>query len=82
MNGPDRRGLTCNGHTGEITSLRPEERHRVARVVAETVGREAPRTQDGLRGLRRGQPRGGRYAPYAAGGAVTRGLPGSRAVSR
>lgn len=31
------RGLTCNGHTGEIMSLRPEERHRVTRIVAETA---------------------------------------------
>ncbi len=36
------RGLTCNGHTGEITSLRPAERHRVTRIVADTVRREAP----------------------------------------
>src|SRR5262245_24889780 len=30
-------GLTCNGHTGEIMSLRPEERATVTRIVAETV---------------------------------------------
>ncbi|NKB66190.1 MAG: dihydrodipicolinate synthase family protein [Candidatus Latescibacteria bacterium] len=30
-------GLTCNGHTGEIMSLRPAERDRVTRIVAETV---------------------------------------------
>ena len=29
------KGLVCNGHTGEITSLRPRERARVTRIVAE-----------------------------------------------
>ncbi len=31
------KGLTCNGHTGEITSLRPDERARVTQIVARTV---------------------------------------------
>ncbi len=31
------RGLTCNGHTGEIMSLRPGERARVTSIVARTV---------------------------------------------
>ena len=31
------KGLVCNGHTGEIMSLRSFERDRVTRVVAETV---------------------------------------------
>jgi len=31
------KGLTCNGHTGEIMSLRPAERNRVTQIVAETV---------------------------------------------
>ena len=31
------KGLTCNGHTGEIMSLRPFERDRVTQIVAETV---------------------------------------------
>ena len=31
------KGLTCNGHTGEIMSLRPHERARVSRVLCETV---------------------------------------------
>lgn len=31
------KGLTCNGHTGEIMSLRPNERARVTRIAAETV---------------------------------------------
>ena len=31
------RGLTCNGHTGEIMSLRPAERDRVTAVVREAV---------------------------------------------
>lgn len=29
------KGVVCNGHTGEIMSLRPEERARVTRVTAE-----------------------------------------------
>lgn len=31
-------GLVCNGHTGEITSFRAEERRRITEVVAEEVG--------------------------------------------
>lgn len=31
------RGLTCNGHTGEIMSLRPHERDRVTQLVAQTA---------------------------------------------
>jgi 4-hydroxy-tetrahydrodipicolinate synthase len=31
------KGLTCNGHTGEIMSLRPEERAQVTRIVAEVL---------------------------------------------
>lgn len=31
------RGLTCNGHTGEIMSLRPAERNRVTAIVRKTV---------------------------------------------
>jgi 4-hydroxy-tetrahydrodipicolinate synthase len=34
---PKLKGLTCNGHTGEIMSLRPNERARVTRIVADTV---------------------------------------------
>lgn len=30
-------GLVCNGHTGEIMSLRPSERARVTRILAEAV---------------------------------------------
>lgn len=30
-------GLVCNGHTGEIMSLRPEERQRVTQVIAESI---------------------------------------------
>jgi 4-hydroxy-tetrahydrodipicolinate synthase len=36
------RGLTCNGHTGEIMSLRPAERDRVTRTIADAV-RTLPR---------------------------------------
>ena len=31
------KGLTCNGHTGEIMALRAVERDRVTQIVAETV---------------------------------------------
>lgn len=31
------KGVTCNGHTGEIMSLRPAERARVTRIVREAV---------------------------------------------
>jgi len=30
-------GLVCNGHTGEVMSLRPEERVQVTRIVADEV---------------------------------------------
>ncbi|HUW17716.1 MAG TPA: dihydrodipicolinate synthase family protein [Sedimentisphaerales bacterium] len=33
------KGLVCNGHTGEIMSLRPMERVQVTRVFAEEVGK-------------------------------------------
>lgn len=31
------RGLVCNGHTGEVMSLRPRERARVTQVLAQTL---------------------------------------------
>jgi 4-hydroxy-tetrahydrodipicolinate synthase len=31
------KGLVCNGHTGEIMALRPEERARVTQILSETV---------------------------------------------
>jgi 4-hydroxy-tetrahydrodipicolinate synthase len=31
-------GLTCNGHTGEVMSLRPDERARVTAIMADEVG--------------------------------------------
>ncbi len=31
------KGLTCNGHTGEIMALRPNERARVTKIVTEAV---------------------------------------------
>jgi len=31
------KGLVCNGHTGEIMALRPDERAQVTRILAETV---------------------------------------------
>ena len=31
------KGLVCNGHTGEIMSLRPNERAHVIQLVAEAV---------------------------------------------
>ena len=36
------KGVVCNGHTGEIMSLRPRERARVTRRVAEAVREAAP----------------------------------------
>lgn len=39
---PGVQGLTCNGHTGEVMSLRPAERARVTQIIAETV-RESDR---------------------------------------
>lgn len=41
------RGLVCNGHTGEIMSLRPSERARVTRVLADTV--RAAKRRNGAR---------------------------------
>ncbi len=38
------KGLTCNGHTGEIMSLRPCERARVTRILAESVRETNART--------------------------------------
>ncbi|MBI4024937.1 MAG: dihydrodipicolinate synthase family protein [Verrucomicrobia bacterium] len=31
------KGLVCNGHTGEIMSLRPPERARVTRIAADIL---------------------------------------------
>ena len=31
------RGITCNGHTGEVMSLRPRERAQVTQIVAQAV---------------------------------------------
>ena len=39
---PGIEGVTCNGHTGEVMSLRPQERAQVTAVVTETVRAEAP----------------------------------------
>jgi 4-hydroxy-tetrahydrodipicolinate synthase len=41
------RGLVCNGHTGEITSLRPEERTQVTRIVADQ-SRDRVKTVSGV----------------------------------
>ena len=35
---PGVKGLTCNGHTGEVMSLRPRERAAVTRIVAREAG--------------------------------------------
>lgn len=35
---PGINGVVVNGHTGEIMSLRPEERARITRIAAQTVG--------------------------------------------
>ena len=34
---PGLKGLVCNGHTGEIMALRPEERNRVTGILADEV---------------------------------------------
>ena len=34
---PGVKGLVCNGHTGEVMSLRPDERLRVTEILVETV---------------------------------------------
>jgi len=34
---PGMKGLVCNGHTGEIMSLRPEERTRVCQILSEEI---------------------------------------------
>jgi 4-hydroxy-tetrahydrodipicolinate synthase len=36
---PGLKGLVCNGHTGEIMALRPEERNRVTNLLADEVRR-------------------------------------------
>lgn len=41
---PGVQGLVCNGHTGEIMSLRPAERMRVTRILSETVAEVNQRT--------------------------------------
>jgi 4-hydroxy-tetrahydrodipicolinate synthase len=48
------KGLTCNGHTGEIMSLRPNERARVTRVLAKTLqetNRKTGRTAKAISGV-------------------------------
>lgn len=41
---PGIQGIVCNGHTGEIMSLSPDERARVTRLTAEGVARGTART--------------------------------------
>ncbi|MCI0538760.1 MAG: dihydrodipicolinate synthase family protein [Verrucomicrobiales bacterium] len=43
------KGLTCNGHTGEIMSLRPAERARVTKICAETVRATNRRTNGAVK---------------------------------
>ena len=45
-------GLVCNGHTGEVTSLRNHERARVTEIIADESRAQG---QGGLWRLRRGQ---------------------------
>lgn len=42
---PGIKGLTCNGHTGEVMSLRPRERAMVTRIVAEELARTHPKVK-------------------------------------
>src|SRR5438046_1431903 len=44
------KGLTCNGHTGEIMSLRPREREEVTRIVAQAA-RSSPRKVKTISGV-------------------------------
>lgn len=41
---PGVKGLTCNGHTGEVMSLRPQERAGVTKILANAVREERART--------------------------------------
>ena len=43
-------GLVCNGHTGEVMSLRPEERAQVTGLVAKTVA-DLPRRVKAISGV-------------------------------
>lgn len=47
---PGVNGLVCNGHTGEIMSLLPEERVRVTKILAETVA-ESDRSVKAVTGV-------------------------------
>jgi 4-hydroxy-tetrahydrodipicolinate synthase len=44
------KGLTCNGHTGEIMALRPDERAQVTRLVVEAVA-DLPRKVKVISGI-------------------------------
>ncbi|MFM7207085.1 MAG: dihydrodipicolinate synthase family protein [Planctomycetaceae bacterium] len=46
---PGVEGVVCNGHTGEIMSLRPAERARVTQIVAAAVRRANARTGRGVK---------------------------------
>lgn len=45
------KGLTCNGHTGEVMSLRAEERARVTKILADTVQRVRRQTGRDVKAL-------------------------------
>ena len=42
---PGIKGVTCNGHTGEVMSLRPQEREQVTSIVAEAAKGTLPRSK-------------------------------------
>ena len=48
---PGIEGVVCNGHTGEIMSLRPDERTRVMAIVADGVRRANARTGRGVKAI-------------------------------
>jgi 4-hydroxy-tetrahydrodipicolinate synthase len=45
------KGLTCNGHTGEVMSLRAEERARVTKILAATVQKIRRQTGRGVKAI-------------------------------
>ena len=65
---PGIKGVTCNGHTGEVMSLRPQERAQVTSIVAEAARGHTPEVKV-ISGFPPRKPGGDRSCP---------GCPGSR----
>lgn len=72
---PGLKGLVCNGHTGEIMSLSPEERARVTRILAQEVSRLRPDGFGGQAGLKgqRARKRGTARRPKVVSGIAAEG---------